>query len=67
MRDGIGKYFQLKEESTGEPKIYLGGHMQKVTLENSQAAWDFGSSQYCTAVVVSVETFLEESGAKLPS
>eukprot|EP00957_Ditylum_brightwellii_P060073 4561713-Ditylum_brightwellii.AAC.1 len=22
---GIGKYFQLKEESAGPPKIYLGG------------------------------------------
>ena len=32
LRDGIGKYFQLKEESIGEPKIYLGGHMRKVTL-----------------------------------
>ena len=45
LRDGIGKYFQLKEESIGEPKIYLGRHMQKVTLENVQAAWAFGSSQ----------------------
>ena len=31
LRDGIGKYFQLKEESIGEPKIYLGRHMRKVT------------------------------------
>ena len=67
MRDGIGKYFHLKEESIGEPKIYLGGHMQKVTLENDQDAWAFESSQYCQAAVANVEMFLEESGAKLPS
>ena len=67
MRDGIGKYFQLKEESIGEPKIYLGGHMQKVTLENGQYAWAFGSLQYCQDAVANVETFLAESGAKLPS
>ena len=67
LRDGIGKYFQLKEESTGKPKIYLGGHMQKVTLENGQDSWAFGSSQYWKAAVANVETFLAESGAKLPS
>ena len=67
LRDGIGKYFQLKEESIGEPKIYLGGHMRKVILKNGQDAWDFGSSQYCQASVDNFETFLAESGAKLPS
>ena len=65
--DGIGKYFQLKEESIGEPKIYLGGHMRKVTLENGQAAWDFGSYQYYQAAVDNVGTFPAENGAKLPS
>ena len=67
LQDGIGKYFQLKEEPIGEPKIYLGGHMRKVTLENGQAAWAFGYSQYCQSAVDNVQTFLEESGAKLPS
>ena len=41
--------------------------MRKVTLENSQDAWAFGSSQYCQAAVANVEKFLSESGAKLPS
>ena len=57
----------MKEESIGEPKIYLGGHMQKVALENGQDAWAFGSSQCCQAAVANIETFLAESGAKLPS
>jgi hypothetical protein len=26
----LGRYFTLKEESIGLPKIYLGGHMRKV-------------------------------------
>ena len=42
LRDGIGKYFQLNEESFSEPKIYLGGHSY---LGNCQDAWAFGSSQ----------------------
>ena len=41
--------------------------MRKVTLENDQDAWAFGSSKYCQASVANVETFLSESGAKLPS
>ena len=66
LRDDIGRYFQLKEESFGEPKMYLDGHIRKVTLENGQAAWDFGSSQYCQSDLANVETFLAEIGAKLP-
>jgi len=27
LREEIGKYFELKEESIGPPKIYLGGHV----------------------------------------
>ena len=67
MRDGIGKYFQLKEESIDDPNIYLGGHMWNVTLKNGQDAWAFGSSQYCQSSVANIETFLAESVAKLPS
>ena len=33
LRDGFGKYFQLKEELIGEPKIYLDRYMRKITLE----------------------------------
>ena len=28
LRDGIGRYFELKEESIGPPTIYLGGHLR---------------------------------------
>ena len=34
LRQELGKYFELKEESIGSPKIYLGGHMRQVVLEN---------------------------------
>ena len=27
LRDELGRYFELKEESIGPPKIYLGGHV----------------------------------------
>ena len=34
LRDEIGKYFTLKEESIGEPSQYLGGKIRKVQLAN---------------------------------
>jgi hypothetical protein len=67
LRDGIGKYFELKEESAGKPKIYLGGHMQEVELENCTHAWAFGSLQYVRAAVSNVEDYLGTKGLKLPS
>ena len=44
LRHEIGKYFKLKEESIGPPKLHHGGHMRKVILENSVNAWAFSSS-----------------------
>ena len=44
LRNEIGKYFELKEESIGLPSIYLGGKMSKVTLNNGVEAWSFSSS-----------------------
>ena len=34
LRQEIGRYFELTEESIGEPKQYLGGKVWKVELEN---------------------------------
>ena len=69
LRDELGRYFELKEESIGAPSIYLGGRVRKVQLENGVWAWSFGSSQYVNAAVKNVEAFLakeENSRWKLP-
>jgi hypothetical protein len=39
LRTEMGKYFELKQESIGPPKIYLGWHLQKIQLENGDVAW----------------------------
>ena len=44
LRNEIGRYFELKQESVGEPKIYLGGRVRRVQLDNGVNAWAFGSS-----------------------
>jgi hypothetical protein len=67
LREGIGKYFELKEESIGPPKIYLGGSMRQVELENGVKAWAFSSSQYVQEAVRNVESYLDQKGGKLPT
>lgn len=66
LREQIGRYFELKEESIGPPDIYLGGRMRKVQLENGANAWAFGSSQYVKAQVQNLEQRLHERGLSLP-
>ena len=69
LRNEIGRYFPLKEASIGPPKLYLGGRMRKVQLENGVWAWAFSSSQYIQSAVKNVEEYLakaENKGWKLP-
>jgi len=69
LRNEMGKYFELKQESIGPPKLYLGGNLRKVQLENGVNAWAFGSSQYVQSAVKNVEEWLakeENKGWKMP-
>ena len=60
LTDNLGHYFDLKKDSIGPPKIYLGGHVRKVDLDNGAKAWAFSSSQYVQAAVKNVESYVEE-------
>ena len=59
LREGVGKYFELKEESIGPPDIYLGGHCREVELDNGVKCWAFGSSQYCRSACSNVRKYVE--------
>ena len=52
------KYFELKPGSVGSPKIYLGGRVRKVELDNGVEVWAFSASQYTIAAIKNVETYL---------
>ncbi|KAL7528322.1 hypothetical protein ACHAXR_005938, partial [Thalassiosira sp. AJA248-18] len=67
LRDEIGEYFELKEESIGKPSQYLGGKLREVELENGTSCWAFGSAQYVHAAVDNVETYLKKKGETLPA
>jgi hypothetical protein len=51
LQKEIGQHFVLWEESMGPPSQYLGGKLCKVTLENGNKAWAFGSYQYVQTAV----------------
>jgi hypothetical protein len=56
----LGRHFMLKEESIGEPKMCLGGSVQKVQLDNGVECWAFSSSQWVQAAVKNVEEQLSK-------
>ena len=66
LRNEIGKYFKLKEASIGPPKLYLGGHMRKVELDNGVCAWAFSSSQYVREAVANVKQYVGKRGWRMP-
>ena len=70
LRNELGRYFHLKEESIGPPTIYLGGRVRKVQLENGVWAWSFSSSQYVQSALKNVEAYVrrpKNSHLKIPS
>ena len=70
LRNELGRYSNLKEESIGPPTVYLGGRVRKVQLENGVWAWSFSSSQYVQSAIKNVEAYIgrpENSHLKIPS
>ena len=65
LRNEIGRFFKLKEDSIGPPDLYLGGQVRKVQLPDDTVAWTFGSSKYVQAAVKNVQEYLMKTGEKL--
>ena len=64
LRNELGRYFELKEESIGPAEHYLGGKVRKVQLENGVHAWAFHSSQYVQTAVKNVMAYLLTENSK---
>jgi Reverse transcriptase (RNA-dependent DNA polymerase) len=63
----IDFYFRMKKESIGDPDIYLGSKLRKVTMPNGVEAWMISPTKYIREAIKSVERHLEkEYGSKLP-
>ena len=42
----LDKYFKLKPSSVGNPTMYLGATVKKMTLDNGVSAWASSPSKY---------------------
>ena len=62
LREEIGRYLKIKEESVGHPTLYLEGRVCKVTIENGVEAWAFNASQYIQSAVRNLEEYLKKRG-----
>jgi hypothetical protein len=67
LKNQIGRYFFIKENSVGVPKIYLRNKVSKVTLDNGTEAWSFSSPQYVQKAVNKVEaSYVKKQSKALP-
>jgi len=64
----IDKFFPMKAGSIGDPDIYLGSKLCKVTMDNGVTAWALSPTKYVQEAVKNVEAHLLEryDGRKLP-
>jgi hypothetical protein len=55
----INKRFPLKKGSVGDPDLYLGAKLRKVTLPNGVSAWSMSPSKYVQEAVRNVKKYLQ--------
>ena len=60
-----GKYFPLKPDSVGPPKLYLGEKLSKMQLPNGVVAWTISASKYIHSTLKNVEATLKKHGLTL--
>jgi len=61
----IDKYFPMKKCSIGEPDLYLGSKLRKVTLENGVEAWSMSPSKYVQEAVRKMDEYSQQRGTPL--
>ena len=58
--EDLDRYFQMKENSIGDPDLYLGAKLRKTTLPNGVQAWSTSPSKYIQEAVRCVEAHLHK-------
>ena len=61
----LGKYFPLKPESVGPPKLYLGGKLSQLDLPDGVRAWTISASKYIQQDLNNLERNFEETWFKV--
>ena len=60
-------FFKMKDNSIGDPEMYLGAKIKKMVLPNGVEAWAMSPSKYVQNAIRTVEDFIDENlgGRKL--
>ena len=58
--EDLDRYFQMKENSIGDPDLYLGAKLRKTILPNGVQAWSTSHSKYIQEAVKNVEAYLHK-------
>ena len=61
----LDRYLHLKEGSIGEPDLYLGVKLHKVTLPNGVHTWSTSPSKYTQDAVRNVEEYLHKECGRI--
>ena len=59
--DKINKYFKLKPESMGDPKMYLGAKLKEHETASGVWCWTMSPSKYVREAVKNCDTHLEKN------
>jgi hypothetical protein len=63
--DALAKQYQLKEDSLGEPKLYLGANVGKYQLPDGRICWSISGCDYIKNSVKKLKNTLASKGLKL--
>ena len=58
----LDRYFPMKKGSIGDPDLYLGAKLRKVTLANGVEAWSLSPSKYVQEAVRTTEARMRKKG-----
>ena len=56
----LDKYFKLKPSSIGDPDIYIGAKVTKMTLKNNTWCWTLSPSKYVQEAVKNYKQALKD-------
>ena len=57
----INHFFKIKPGSIGDPDVYIGAKVQKMTLPNGVNAWAMSPSKYVQEATCNFEDYLEKN------
>ncbi len=56
----LGKYFPLKPELVGPPKLYMGGKLSQIGLPNGVLVWSISASKFIQQALNNLESILDK-------